>query len=163
MAGTTRVIKTTFGALAAVLVFCSFVYVVQSFAQQTNVAAVESPAQKYYNEGAVYEKKNDYKGALKMFEAAIKADPSFVAAYYSAANCAINTGDFEKAKEYAEAALKLNPTSIYGHFNLATAYFNLKKYDLAKENYKAVLSGCVTEKCPKDIIEMTDKQMEALK
>lgn len=163
MAGRTKVIKTAFGLLVAVLVFCSFVNLVETFAQQAEVAKVESPAQKYYNEGAVYEKKNDYKGALKMFEAAIKADPDFTASYYSAANCAINTGDFEKAKEYAEAALKLNPTSVYGHFNLATAYFNLKKYDLAKENYKAVLLECAIEKCPKDIIEMTNKQLEALK
>lgn len=137
--------------------------VAQSTASSATTPEVNPQYQKAYAEGTAYLEKKDYVNALKMFEAAIKADPNNVSGYISAANAALNSGDNEKAKAFALEAVKLAPDSGYAYFNLASAYEGLNESELAKKNYDLALSNCVSQKCGDDIIKYIRERLAGMK
>ena len=139
------------------LVFISFFYINEGFAQQKYRLAVE-----YYNSGEyekaaqIYEslyKENpknksyfswyiqclidlrSYEKATQIIQNEIKSAPSDVSLFVAYGNLLERQGQHEKAKtEYRKAIDKLDPDP--GNIaNLASSFTNLAKYDLAIETY----------------------------
>lgn len=139
------------------LVFISFFYINEGFAQQKYRLAVE-----YYNSGEyekaaqIYEslyKENpknksyfnwyiqclidlrSYEKATQIIQNEIKSTPSDVSLFVAYGNLLERQGQHEKAKtEYRKAIDKLDPDP--GNItNLASSFTNLAKYDLAIETY----------------------------
>lgn len=95
-------------------------------------------ALKYYQEA--YDKGNaqDWKGAIKLYEKALKEDPKFVEAYDNIAVCYRRLGDFENAIKNYNKSLELYPNGAMAHQNLGLIYGIQKEYDKAINEYKEV-------------------------
>lgn len=97
-------------------------------------------AEAYANLGAVLQRKNDYTGALSMYEKAEKLNPSNV-------NTRLNLGTLYQAKKEYETAiaaydtiLDVNPNFKLAYLYKAQCYKALGNKDAALENYKLALN-----------------------
>ena len=97
-------------------------------------------AEAYANLGAVLQRKNDFAGALTMYEKAEKLNPSNV-------NTRLNLGTLYQAKQEYETAiaaydtiLDVNPNFKLAYLYKAQCYKALGNKDAALENYKLALN-----------------------
>lgn len=97
-------------------------------------------AEAYANLGAVLQRKNDFTGALAMYEKAEKLNPSNV-------NTRLNLGTLYQAKKEYETAiaaydtiLDVNPNFKLAYWYKAQCYKALGNKDAALENYKLALN-----------------------
>lgn len=81
----------------------------------------------------LYKFKN-YKGALALYEEAIKLCPENAAYYGNRAACYMMLGMYKKALEDAQKAVALDSTFTKGYIRMAKCYIALGKY------YKTMLS-----------------------
>jgi tetratricopeptide (TPR) repeat protein len=95
-------------------------------------------AMKYYTEAAEKDKAEDFKGAIKLYEKAIKEDPKFIEAYDNMAVCYRRLGDFKNAIENYNKSIELYPNGIMAHENLGVIYGIQKKYKEAIAEYEVV-------------------------
>ena len=63
----------------------------------------------YNNRGWILQSKQDYKGAIKDYYAAIAIDPAFAPSYYGRASAYSKLGNLPRALEDAKEALRLEP------------------------------------------------------
>lgn len=95
-------------------------------------------ALKFYQDAALLAEKNDYKGAIKLYEKSIKEDPKFVEAYDNMARCYRRLGDFDNAIKNYKKSIELFPDGNMAHQNLGMIYGIQKEYDKAFAEYEIV-------------------------
>jgi tetratricopeptide (TPR) repeat protein len=95
-------------------------------------------AMEYYDQASVKHANEDYKGAIKLYQKAIKADPKFVEAYDNIAMCYRRLGDFKNAIENYKKSIELYPQGTMAHQNLGLIYGIQKEYDKAIAEYETV-------------------------
>lgn len=82
-----------------------------------------------YNEGLTYYKLKNYKDAIPFFEAAVKKDPNFIAAFRVLISCHEQEGQNDLAANLYEKVIEISPSDKILCYNLAITYLDLKKYN----------------------------------
>jgi tetratricopeptide (TPR) repeat protein len=95
-------------------------------------------AMKYYSQATEKHKAEDYKGAIKLYEKALKEDPKFAEAYDNMAVCYRRLGDFKSAIENYNKSIEIYPQGTMAHENLGVIYGIEKKYNEAIAEYEIV-------------------------
>jgi tetratricopeptide (TPR) repeat protein len=95
-------------------------------------------AMKYYDAAIDKDKAEDYKGAIKLYEKALKEDPKFAEAYDNMALCYRRLGDFKNAIENYKKSIEVYPQGAMAHTNLGVIYGIEKKYEEAIAEYQIV-------------------------
>jgi TPR repeat protein len=93
-------------------------------------------AGEYYDLAVDYARKNDKKNAVKFYNKALKADPSFVEAYDNLGRVYRSMGQYEDAIECYKKSIEIYPSGEMAHQNLAVVYGIQQKYDEALAEYK---------------------------
>jgi tetratricopeptide (TPR) repeat protein len=93
-------------------------------------------ANKYYELGNDLYAKDDFKGALKAYESAIRKDPSFIYAIDNAGLTYRKLGDNKKAIKYYNRSLDIYPEGSLALQNLAVAYLAGNDLKSALECYQ---------------------------
>lgn len=99
------------------------------------------PAEHLYSMGCKLGEMGRYQDAINKYKAAIKLEPSFVAAYINASQCSNQLGEYQNAIAYASNALKYNSTTDYAFSNRAKAYQNLLQYDKAVADWNQAIKN----------------------
>jgi len=92
-----------------------------------------------YEKGIDKATKNDPKGALVEFDAAIASYPNFAAAYYQKGAEQLKTNDLDGALESFVKALQLKPDYVEAKYGYALAEFQKKNYEVAAAAFNDVL------------------------
>ena len=92
----------------------------------------------FYTEASEKHKKQDYKGAIKLYEKAVDKDPKFVEAYDDMALSYRKLGDLKNAIKYYEKSIELYPNGNMAHMNLGVVYGIQKEYEKAIKQYEIV-------------------------
>lgn len=85
----------------------------------------------YFKSGISKQDQQDFKGAIKDFNLAIKIDTEFQDAYFNRATCELKLKDYNAAIKDFTKVLKLDPTFPKAYYNKATIYVIQKKYNKA--------------------------------
>ena len=88
-------------------------------------------AQEYFQSGNIKYSQQDFKGAIKDFDSAIKVDKEYQDAYFNRAMCKMNIISCESAIKDFTKLIKLDPTFPKAYYYRATIYANQKKYTKA--------------------------------
>ena len=89
--------------------------------------------------GACYKELGRSKGALKMFETALKIKPDYFEAYKNLGITHRDLGQFELAVEKLKSSIAIEPNNVDAHYNLAITYKDINEIDKAIESYKKVM------------------------
>ena len=89
--------------------------------------------------GACYKELGRSKGALKMFETAVKIKPDYFEAYKNLGITHRDLGQFELAVEKLKSSIAIEPNNVDAHYNLAITYKDINEIDKAIESYKKVI------------------------
>lgn len=92
-----------------------------------------------YEKGMGRLSKNDAKGAVGDFDAAIAAYPNFAAAYYQKGSALLQTNDADKATEAFVKAITIKPDYTDAKYGYALAQFEKKNYEVAAAAFNDVL------------------------
>jgi tetratricopeptide (TPR) repeat protein len=92
-----------------------------------------------YEKGMEKASKNDSKGAIADFDAAIAAYPNFAAAYYQKGSVLLKTNDADKATEAFVKAITIKPDYTDAKYGYALAQFEKKNYEVAAAAFNDVL------------------------
>jgi len=92
-----------------------------------------------YDKGIDKATKNDSKGAIVDFDAAIAAYPNFAAAYYQKGAELLKTNDWDGALASFVKAIQLNPDYFEAKYGYAYAEFQKKNYEVAAAAFNDVL------------------------
>jgi tetratricopeptide (TPR) repeat protein len=111
------------------------------------LAASANPLMKNVPKDAVskYEKgmdkatKDDWKGAIADFDAAIAAYPNFAAAYYEKGAAQLKTNDWDGALESFVKAIQLKPDYVEAKYGYGYAEFEKKNWEVASAAFNDVL------------------------
>ena len=79
--------------------------------------------------------------SIKLFEAAIEADPKYKEAYNDLAVVYMDQGNYAKAVELLKKALEVDSTYFLPYFNLGICYNRLGQPDEAVRSYKRVIES----------------------
>lgn len=97
-------------------------------------------------EGFNYDKRKNYKAAIKCFEEAINISPEFEWPYNNLGRIYTNLKKYNKAEKLFKKALSINPDYYNGHINFGYMYWKrgnefrkTKAYQYAYENYNKAL------------------------
>lgn len=85
-------------------------------------------AQVFLKNGIDKHKSQDYKGAIKEYNKAIKLDNSLVDAYYNRGVCELTLQDFKSAKSDFDKTIELDSVFIKAYYSRATVYASQEKY-----------------------------------
>jgi tetratricopeptide (TPR) repeat protein len=102
-------------------------------------------AMEYYSKAYDYEKKEDYKNAVKWYKKTIEADSMFVEAYDNMGAAYRRSGDLENAKKCYFKSIELYPEGRMAHMNLGVVYGIEKKYEMAIEQYEIMQKNDSTD------------------
>ncbi len=120
-----------FGKTIFIGVICAFMLIPASF-------AYKAEAVKNYNKGIELTGKEIYKKAVSCFEKAIKADPTFIDAYYNLGILQEFLGEKQKAVETFEKVLKFAPDDFDTIYKLATLHYTMDNLEKADEFIKQI-------------------------
>jgi tetratricopeptide (TPR) repeat protein len=104
-----------------------------------SLARVPKPALDLYNQGVDKGKLGDAKGAIQLFEEAIKAFADFPDAYNDMGTQYLKLRDLEKADAAFQAALNIDPTAYGPTMNRGMTLFFLKRFTDAVPVLRAAL------------------------
>ena len=99
-----------------------------TFAIICSLTAFGQTAQEHFDNGFEKHKQQDYKGAIKDYDKAIKADNKFVSAYYNRGTCELGLKDFNSALKDFNKSIELDPTFVKAYYSRASVYVSNKKY-----------------------------------
>lgn len=102
-----------------------------TFAIICSLTVVGQTPQDFIKSGLSKTDEQDFKGAIKEFDKAIKSDNSNKQAYYYRGNCKLNLGDFKSALEDLNKALELDPNYVPAYYDKAAVYAHQRKYEEA--------------------------------
>jgi tetratricopeptide (TPR) repeat protein len=111
------------------------------------VAASANPLMKGVPKDAIskYEKgmdkatKDDWKGAISDFDAAITAYPNFAAAYYEKGASQLKSNDWDGALDSFVKAIQIKPDYVEAKYGYGYAEFQKKNYEVASAAFNDVL------------------------
>lgn len=83
--------------------------------------------------------KNDAKGAIVHFQAAIEAHPNFALAYYEKGNAHLKLNEFDAALEAFVNAVSIRPDYIEAKYSVGYTQFSKKNYEVAAAVFDDVL------------------------
>jgi tetratricopeptide (TPR) repeat protein len=83
--------------------------------------------------------KNDAKGAIGDFDAAITAHPQFALAHYERGAAYLKLADFDKATESFVKAITIKPDYVEAKYGYGLAQFNKKAYEVSSAVFDDVL------------------------
>jgi len=92
-----------------------------------------------YEKGMDKATRDDWKGAITDFDAAILAYPNFAAAYYEKGASQLKTNDWDGALESFVKAIQLKPDYLEAKYGYAYAEFQKKNYEVAAAAFNDVL------------------------
>lgn len=75
------------------------------------------------NLGLIYTNRNDYLGALPLFQKAVRYEPQVLENYFNYATVLINLGDLNGALKILKEARRINPLNYYVHYKLGMTYY----------------------------------------
>lgn len=91
--------------------------------------------QDYIKSGlAKSDNQQDFKGAIKEFDKAIKIDNSNKKAYFYRGNCELNLGDFKSALKDLNKAIELDPKFVAAYYDKAAVFASQQKNTEALQN-----------------------------
>ncbi len=85
--------------------------------------------EEYYNSGNEKAAAKDYKGSIKDYDKAIKANPSFSEAYYNRGSSKIHLNDFKSALADFDKAIELRPDFISAYRNRGILRNNINDHE----------------------------------
>jgi tetratricopeptide (TPR) repeat protein len=85
-------------------------------------------AQEHYKNGVQKHNKEDYKGAIKDYNNAIKEDKSFMKAYFNRGTCYLALNNFKDSYADFTKAIELNPKDAESYYRRATIFVVQDKY-----------------------------------
>ena len=91
-----------------------------------------------YNQADKKVQAEDYKGAIKLYKAALKEDPNFVEVYDNLGLCYRRLGDFKNAIANYNKSIEIYPKGTMAHQNLGVIYGIQKEYEKAISEYEKV-------------------------
>ena len=92
-----------------------------------------------YEKGMEKVSKNDAKGAIADFDAAIAAYPNFALAHYQKGSALLKTNEADKAMEAFVKAITIKPDYTDAKYGYALAQFEKKNYEVAAAAFNDVL------------------------
>jgi len=92
-----------------------------------------------YEKGMEKASKDDWKGAIGDFDAAIEAYPKFAAAFYEKGAAQLKTNDWDGALASFVAAIQLKPDYVEAKYGYGYAEFQKKNYEVASAAFNDVL------------------------
>jgi Flp pilus assembly protein TadD len=92
-----------------------------------------------YEKGMDKATKDDPKGAIADFDAAIASYPSFAAAYYEKGAAQLKTSDWDGALESFVKAIQIKPDYLEAKYGYGYAEFEKKNYEVASAAFNDVL------------------------
>lgn len=95
-------------------------------------------AKKLYDKAFDKARAKDYKGAIKLYNKALKEDPNFVEVYDNIGLCYRRIGNFKKAIASYNKSIELYPKGTMAHMNLGIIYGIQKEYDKAIAEYEII-------------------------
>jgi tetratricopeptide (TPR) repeat protein len=124
-----------------------FAFMLQAPGQPKSDPRVSNPLLKGVSKDAIskYEKgmakmsKEDAKGAVADFDAAIAADPKFAAAYYEKGGALLKANDLDNATAAFVKAIELKPDYTEAKYGYGLTLFQKKNYEVAAAVFNDVL------------------------
>lgn len=108
--------------------------------EQINTATdVNEKATAHLNCGVTYDAIQDFKNAIREYEAAIYLNPQYSEAYSKRGNAKLCLGQCEEAIKDCNEALRLNPQDAAAYLNRGTARVYLEQYEEAIKDYSEAL------------------------
>ena len=105
----------------------------------TTMIGVGQTAQEYLESGIKKHTQQDYKGALKDYDKAIKADNNLIDAYFNRGTIKMATYDFKGALSDYNKTLELDPSFIKAYYSRATVNVSQEKYQEALPDLNTVI------------------------
>ena len=103
------------------------------------LTAFGQTAQEFHDNGIEKHNKQDYKGALKDYDKAIKADNKLTAAYFNRGTIKLATNDLKGALTDFNQTIKLDKNFIKAYYSRATVYVSQEKYKEAMPDLDKVV------------------------
>ncbi|MFQ6609695.1 MAG: tetratricopeptide repeat protein [Fidelibacterota bacterium] len=98
-------------------------------------AAINNVVAIIYNEGNDYFSRNDYDGAIKMYEKALSIDPNFSIAHFRLAYLHYKIGDYETCISHLESNIKIDPKAYKAYKLMGDTYSKMGDTENAIKNY----------------------------
>ena len=102
--------------------------ILTSFLIILSIASFGQTSEEYLESGIAKHEQQDYKGAIKDYSKAIKADKKNKNAYYNRGTCALALEDFNAAMTDFDKTIKLDPTFTKAYYSRATVFVSQQKY-----------------------------------
>jgi tetratricopeptide (TPR) repeat protein len=101
--------------LTAIAVLCS-------------LAVLGQTSEEHLRNGITKHKKQDYKGAIRDYDKAIKSDKNNKDAFYNRGTCELALKDFKSAMNDFNATLELDARFVKAYYSRATVFVSQEKY-----------------------------------
>lgn len=85
-------------------------------------------APEYFQKGIEKHKEQDYKGAIKEYDKAIKTDKDYVDAYFNRGSCELALKDFKSALNDFNKTTELDSKYVKAYYSKASVYVSQEKY-----------------------------------
>lgn len=85
-------------------------------------------SQEHLQNGIAKHKQQDFKGAIKDYEKAIKEDKANKDAYYNRGTCALALNDFKSAMTDFSKTIELDPKYVKAYYSRASVFISQEKY-----------------------------------
>ncbi|MBN4065754.1 tetratricopeptide repeat protein [Candidatus Amoebophilus asiaticus] len=96
-----------------------------------SIAAFGQTSKEHLQNGISKHEKQNFKGAIKDYSKAIKADKKNKDAYYNRGTCELALKDFKSALTDFDKTLKLDPSFVKAYYSRATVFVSQQKYTQA--------------------------------
>jgi tetratricopeptide (TPR) repeat protein len=90
--------------------------------------ALGQTSQEHFENGISKHNEQDFKGAIKEYDKAIKADKENKDAYFNRGSCELALKDFKSAMSDFSKTIELDPTYVKAYYSRATTFASQNKY-----------------------------------
>lgn len=102
-------------------------------------SGVSVPRELYWSIGLIAVLSEDFTGAERLFEEAIRSDVNYVSAYISLGKVLLQLGRTDKAIERYNAAIAINPNEAKIYNNRGTAFLSIGQVEKASNDFKEAI------------------------
>ncbi len=92
------------------------------------LTAFSQTAKEHFEDGITKHNQQDFKGAIKEYNNAIKLDKEYTQAYYNRGTCALALKDFKSALLDFNKTIELDPQFVNAYYSRATVFVSQEKY-----------------------------------
>ncbi len=93
-----------------------------------SVTAFGQTSQEHLQNGITKHKRQDFKGAIKDYDKAIKEDKSNKDAYFNRGTCELALNDFKSAMADFDKTIELDPKFVKAYYSRASVFVSQEKY-----------------------------------